>query len=104
MGEQDSSEIQVGIEREKLALQRDIENRKADLERQTLSFQQEIEKRKIDQNQDQLLLQRQMEAQKAGLERFKTRHDYKKFVLGSVFVALAIAAIPPLFQLATAAL
>jgi hypothetical protein len=104
MGEQDSSEAQISVEREKLALQREIEVRKSDLERETLLFQQEMEKRKITQNQDQLLVQRQMEAQKAGLERFKIRLDYKKFVLGSVFVALAIAAIPPLFQLATAAL
>src|ERR1700730_5039101 len=45
-----------------------------------------------------------IEREKIELERYKIRLDYKKFVLGSVFVALAIAAIPPLFQLATAAL
>jgi hypothetical protein len=45
-----------------------------------------------------------IEREKIALERYKSRLDYKKFVLGSVFVALAIAAIPPLFQLATAAL
>jgi hypothetical protein len=45
-----------------------------------------------------------LEQEKLELERYKIRLDYKKFVLGSVFVALAIAAIPPLFQLATAGL
>src|SRR5262249_4959463 len=45
-----------------------------------------------------------LEREKIELERYKIRLDYKKFVLGSVFVALAIAAIPPSFQLATAAL
>ena len=43
-----------------------------------------------------------LEAQKLELERYKAKLDYRKFVLGSVFVAIAIAAIPPLFQLATA--
>jgi predicted transcriptional regulator len=45
-----------------------------------------------------------LEREKLELERYKIRLDYKKFVLGSVFVALAIAAIPPLFQLASAVL
>jgi hypothetical protein len=45
-----------------------------------------------------------IEREKIELERYKARLDYRKFVLGSVFVALAIAAIPPLFQLATAVL
>ncbi len=45
-----------------------------------------------------------LEREKLELERYKIRLDYKKFVLGSVFVALAIAAIPPLFQLASALL
>jgi Protein of unknown function (DUF1353) len=45
-----------------------------------------------------------LEKEKLELKRYKIRLDYKKFVLGSVFVALAIAAIPPLFQLATAGL
>lgn len=45
-----------------------------------------------------------LEREKIELERYKIHLDYKKFVLGSVFVALAIAAIPPLFQLATAGL
>lgn len=46
----------------------------------------------------------EIEREKLNLERYKAQLDYKKFVLGSVFVALAIAAIPPLFQLATAVL
>lgn len=45
-----------------------------------------------------------LEREKLALERLKIRLDYRKFVLGSVFVAIAIAAIPPLFQLATAGL
>jgi hypothetical protein len=45
-----------------------------------------------------------IEKQKIALERYKAQLDYRKFVLGSVFVAVAIAAIPPLFQLATAVL
>lgn len=45
-----------------------------------------------------------LEKEKLALERLKIRLDYRKFVLGSVFVAIAIAAIPPLFQLATAVL
>jgi hypothetical protein len=49
-------------------------------------------------------VQPDLEMRKLELERFKARLDYRKFVLGSVFVALAIAAIPPLFQLATAVL
>ncbi|MGP9812262.1 hypothetical protein ACTZWT_12180 [Rhodopseudomonas sp. NSM] len=36
------------------------------------------------------------------LDRYRARLDFWKFVLGSVFVAIAIAAIPPGFQLATA--
>lgn len=46
----------------------------------------------------------ELEREKLKLDRYKAELEYKKFVLGSVFVALAIAAIPPLFQLATAAL
>lgn len=46
----------------------------------------------------------ELERKKLAFERYKAKLDYKKFVLGSVFVALAIAAIPPLFQLATAVL
>ena len=46
----------------------------------------------------------ELEREKLKLERYKAQLDYRKFVLGSVFVAVAIAAIPPLFQLATAAL
>ncbi len=45
-----------------------------------------------------------IERERIELKRYKIRLDYKKFVLGSVFVALALAAIPPLFQLATAGL
>ncbi len=44
------------------------------------------------------------EIRKLELERYKAQLDYRKFVLGSVFAAIAIAAIPPLFQLATAVL
>jgi hypothetical protein len=43
-----------------------------------------------------------LEKERLELERYKAGRDYKRFVLGSVFVALAIAAIPPLFQLASA--
>jgi hypothetical protein len=46
----------------------------------------------------------ELEREKLAIERLKVQLDYRKFVLGSVFVALAIAAIPPLFQLATAGL
>ncbi|MFI5015882.1 MAG: glycoside hydrolase family 19 protein [Hyphomicrobiales bacterium] len=45
-----------------------------------------------------------LEQQKLEFERYKAQLDFRKFVLGSVFVAIAIALIPPLFQLATAAL
>jgi hypothetical protein len=46
----------------------------------------------------------EFERRKLELEYYKARLDYRKFVLGSVFVAISIAAIPPLFQLATAVL
>jgi hypothetical protein len=45
-----------------------------------------------------------LEVRRLELERYKARLDYRKFVLASVFAAIAIAAIPPLFQLATAVL
>lgn len=45
-----------------------------------------------------------LEQERLKLDRYKAKLDYRKFLLGSVFVAIAIAAIPPLFQLATAAL
>ncbi len=45
-----------------------------------------------------------LETRKLDLERYKAQLDYRKFVLASVFAAIAIAAIPPLFQLATALL
>ena len=45
-----------------------------------------------------------LEMARLALEREKVRLDYRKFVLGSVFVAIAIAFIPPSFQLATAVL
>jgi len=45
-----------------------------------------------------------IEREKLALERYKAILDFWKFVLGSVFVALAIALIPPLFQLATSKL
>jgi predicted chitinase len=38
------------------------------------------------------------------LAELKLRLDYRKFIWGSVFAAIAIAAIPPSFQLATAVL
>jgi hypothetical protein len=38
---------------------------------------------------------------KLELEGYKARLDYRKFVLASVFAAIIIAAIPPLFQMAT---
>jgi hypothetical protein len=46
----------------------------------------------------------ELEIRKLELERYKARLDYRKFVLASVFAAITIAAIPPLFQLATALL
>lgn len=46
----------------------------------------------------------QLEREKIELEHYKANLDYKKFVMGSVFAAISIAAIPPLFQLGTAAL
>jgi hypothetical protein len=48
---------------------------------------------------DQSIEQQQLE-----LERYKTKMDFLKFVWGSVVAAIAVAAIPPLFQLATAVL
>ena len=45
-----------------------------------------------------------IEQQKLELERYKIQLDYRKFVLGSVFVAITIVTIPPVFQLATAGL
>jgi hypothetical protein len=48
--------------------------------------------------------QANIDREKIELERYKIRLDYRKFVLGSVFVAIAIALIPPLFQLANAVL
>lgn len=45
-----------------------------------------------------------IEQQQLELERYKTKMDFLKFVWGSVVVAIAVAAIPPLFQLATAVL
>lgn len=38
------------------------------------------------------------------LEELKVRLEYRKFIWGSVFVALAVAAIPPGFQMGTAVL
>jgi hypothetical protein len=45
-----------------------------------------------------------IELKKLELERYKAQLDYRKFIFGSVFAAIAIAAIPPLFQLGTAVL
>lgn len=43
-----------------------------------------------------------LEREKIGLDRYKAKLDFWKFVLGSVFAAIAIATIPPSFQFATA--
>lgn len=43
-----------------------------------------------------------LEFEQLSLDRFKAKLDFWKFVLGSVFAAVAIAAIGPAFQLATA--
>lgn len=43
-----------------------------------------------------------LEAQRIELERYKARLDFRKFIWGSVVAGVTIAAIPPLFQLATA--
>ncbi|WP_143278683.1 hypothetical protein [Bradyrhizobium sp. Y36] len=43
-----------------------------------------------------------IEREKLSVERYKSKLDFWKFVLGSVCAAIAIAAIPPSFQLATA--
>jgi hypothetical protein len=48
--------------------------------------------------------QHALDVQRLNLERYKLELDHRKFVLGSVFAAIVIAAIPPSFQLATAAL
>ncbi len=48
--------------------------------------------------------QTDLESRKLEFERYKAQLDYRKFIWGSVFVAIAIAAIPPSFQLATAVL
>lgn len=50
------------------------------------------------------LSQLDVDRQRLELERYKIDLDYRKFIWGSVFVAIAIAALPPLFQLATALL
>src|ERR1700722_1559110 len=44
------------------------------------------------------------QSQQLELERLKLRLEYKKFVLGTVVAGITIAAIPPLFQLAGAAI
>jgi hypothetical protein len=46
----------------------------------------------------------ELERLRIKLERFKAGLDFWKYVIVSGFVALAIAAIPPVFQLATAKL
>jgi hypothetical protein len=43
-----------------------------------------------------------LETKRLDLERYKAQLDFRKFVWGSVVAAITIAAIPPLFQLATA--
>ena len=39
-----------------------------------------------------------------GLERYKIKLGYRKFISGSVIASITIAAIPPIFQLATSVL
>ena len=46
--------------------------------------------------------QLQLENRKLALEERKASLDFWKFFWGSCFAAIAIAAIPPLFQFATA--
>jgi hypothetical protein len=43
-----------------------------------------------------------LEVQRLELERYKAKLDFRKFIWGSVFAAIAIATIPPSFQYATA--
>jgi hypothetical protein len=64
----------------------------------------QLERDKVERDSDNQAAQATLEREKLQLERYKAERDYKKFVLASVFVALAVAAIPPSFQLATAAL
>jgi len=45
-----------------------------------------------------------LEKMRLDLDRYKAQLDFRKFVLGSVCAAIAVAAIPPAFQLATAVL
>ncbi|UIJ84287.1 hypothetical protein [Rhizobium leguminosarum] len=45
-----------------------------------------------------------LELKRLELERYKAWLDYRKFIWASVVAAITIAAIPPLFQLATAGL
>jgi len=44
------------------------------------------------------------ELQRLELERYKAKLEFRKFIWGTVIGGITIAAIPPLFQLATAAL
>ena len=43
-----------------------------------------------------------LEMRRLDLERYKAKLQFRRFVLGSVFTAITVAAIPPLFQFATA--
>ncbi|MEH2626079.1 hypothetical protein V1292_004134 [Bradyrhizobium sp. AZCC 1719] len=92
---------QFAIEREKVVLQTQLERKRLtvqnELEREKLTVQKELEWQKLAD-------QKELEREKLTVDRLKSRLDFKKFILGSVFVAVAIAAIPPLFQLATAVL
>jgi hypothetical protein len=45
-----------------------------------------------------------LELKRLELERYKAQLGYRKFIWASVVAAITIAAIPPLFQLATAGL
>jgi hypothetical protein len=56
----------------------------------------------MDENELGKREQFELERMKIELEREKERLSFRKFVLGSVFTAITIAAVPPLFQLATA--
>jgi len=94
----DNQNLQV--EREKVKLDR----YKAQREYDNQASKANLEREKLELERNSQASQANLEREKLELERYKSRHDYKKFVLGSVFIALAIAAIPPSFQLATAAL
>jgi hypothetical protein len=93
----DVAKQQIAIERKKVEFEREQSTAQINLEKEKLTTQNSLENEK-------LAVQSDLDYQKLAFERYKARLDYRKFVLASVFVALAVAAIPPLFQLATAVL